>query len=191
MAALAHQGVIITVQRGHGPAPVRFLCESSAVDLDDYDRKMLALINQYGLAVQGVGGDDQHAEFQYTVGLAGHDMPEFIVYGLPMQVGQQILNHIGGLALRGTAPFEAGDTVINLVGNFPVRLLRVVDTDEDLRVSNRIYGDPNRVQVEALQIVFPDAESRWPWDAGSGVGSLPVQGPVVDSGRTVHLSAFA
>ena len=105
------------------------------MDVDGYQRDVLAIISRYGVAIQGVGGDTNQPPFQHTVGLAAHDHPEFIIFGLSMQIGRPILNDMAATVLNGLMTFTHGDIVDRLVQGFPVRLVEVVDTREYLEIS--------------------------------------------------------
>jgi hypothetical protein len=155
--------------------------------VDDHERKMLAMINTHGVAIQGVLGRGWEPSSAYTVGLAAREHPEVIVMGLPPATGQQLLNDLVRPVLGGVQVFEPGDVVHDLIAGFPACLIEVLDSREHLKVANRIYGSGG--PVAALQLVFPDREGLWPWDEGSGVGGLPLLGPAVDltQSRVVRL----
>lgn len=157
--------------------------------LDAYDRRMLGLVEKFGFAVQGVFPDTNSGGgepgFCYTVGLAAQRLPELILFGLPPTVAQSLLNDLGSRMRAGTTQVAAGDTVWGLVRGYPVRLVEVTDSREHLTISNRFAGGPSA--VAALQVVFPDAQGRWPWESESGVSGLPVLGPVPAEGREVRL----
>lgn len=157
------------------------------IDLDAYDEKILALIAEHGIAVQGVGAGDGEPQFGYTVGLARLHQPEFLLFGLPMRLTQTLLNDIGLRVYRGEMAFSAGDTVHHLVADFPVRLLAVTDSSTHLTMPNHLYGHPG-APIPALQIVYPDADRRWPWEPGARNAGMPLLGPVPDDpGREITL----
>lgn len=150
-------------------------------DRDAYLERMTDLIKEYGHALQGVFGDGgTNDTFTYTVGLSGMDHPELIIIGLPYQVAGVLLNDMADRVHQGQR-FAAGQIIDDLVHNFPVVLIEVSDTTERLTVSNALYAI--REPITALQIVYPDAESRWPWQEGSGVAKTDLLGPVPDGLR--------
>jgi hypothetical protein len=159
------------------------------VDMDAYDRKVAGLIEQYGMFVQGVlpdgSGDPSEPGFCYTVGLSAVDHPEFIVFSLPPEIAQTILNDLGFRILRGEVTVAAGDTIHQLVRNYPVRLVEVTDTTEHLTMANRFYSGPG-LPVRALQVVFPDDAGRWPWEAESRTAGTPLlaRSPPMSAGRS-------
>lgn len=126
----------------------------------DYMHKIHALVEEHGVAIQGVFGEEN---FAYTVGLAGQGLPEFIIFGLPHEVAATLLNLVAAHAKE--APIETGIRNDILEG-YPAWLLPVNDSSEYLTVA-ALYADVD--SVAAYQIVFPDMEGRWPWDEGSRV----------------------
>ena len=137
----------------------------------------------YGWAVQGVapGEEDDGPQFQYTVGLAAHDRPELIVFGLRHDIGQTILNDLAQ-RVRDGEQFTAGQTLPDVFAHdYPCLLIEVIDTSEHLTVANRLYRrtDPfgARIPVGALQLVFQDSAHRWPWEPDSAVADMPLLGP--------------
>lgn len=67
------------------------------------------------------------------------------------------------------------------MANYPVVLIKVTDSSEHLTVGHRLYGGEDRGPLPALQVVFPDAHSRWQWDARSGFAKMAILGPVPDA----------
>lgn len=154
---------------------------------DEYLVQMQATVDEYGLAIQGVGAGDGEPMFAYTVGLARFRQPELIIFGLPMRVAQGLLNDAGLRIVAGTLNLAAGDTVHRLVADYPVRVLTVADSDEHLTVANALYGDDDD-PLPALQLVFPDAEGRFPWEPGNQVSGTPLLGPIpLGTGREITL----
>lgn len=150
----------------------------------------LEIIKKHGWAVQGVFGTREHPgpSFHYTVGLAGKGLPEFIIFGLEMRVGQAILNDIARRAVDGQR-YQHGDVLDDLLANgYLVRLIEVRDTTEYLTVANKLYGGARRVltpnsdePVRALQLLCQDLERRWPWQPGYSI-DLPILGDVPGDG---------
>lgn len=153
--------------------------------------QMIARIERFGVALQGVfsGEDDPDPEpsFMYTVGLAAQGLPELIEFALPMEVAHSIMNDIAFRMLNGEVALTAGDTVHNMVANYPVKVLPVRDSWERLTFSNRLFGSPDGA-LPALQLVFPDMQGRFPWEKGSQVAWTPLLGDVPTTWQDVTLS---
>lgn len=149
---------------------------------DGYVRHMQDLIAEFGWAIQAVMGDEETVPFCYTVGLASKDLPELAVFGLPAPVAGAILND---LAARAVAGVEFGDGLMlhDVVDALPVMIVEVIDSTKHLTLANRIgRRTPADPQVRAWQVVFPDAQGRWPWAPESDVATLPLLGAVPDLG---------
>lgn len=131
------------------------------------------LIEKYGWMVQGVfpteesPGQKQY-KFCYTVGLTGKGLPEFIEYGLTLEIGKVILNQLAQRAVDG-ARLEHG-TLIEFQNGFYGALLTAVNLS-DLTLARRFYPI-----VRAFQLVFQDAAHRWPNDPEYTLQGLPLLG---------------
>jgi len=122
---------------------------------DKIDRRGWALVSVFGTA------EDPTPPFTYTVGLTAVGHPELIVYGLPPQVAGAILNRAGD-RIRAGDPVMAGQRLTGLVqGGLQLVALRAADTSA-LTTVRAIYGASDDV----LQLVWPDAAGRMPWEAG-------------------------
>lgn len=142
---------------------------------DDYLNTVLDKIHTHKVMIQGVfptQDDPDTIGFSYTVGLSAHDHPELIIFGLPMRMAQTLLNDLAFRVIDKNARFHAGQEIHDLIRDYPARLVEVADSTEHLTIANRIYTAP----VAALQVLYPDAEGRWPWDENSGVALEPVLG---------------
>jgi hypothetical protein len=129
-------------------------------------------IDTFGWAVRNVVSADPSECFSYTVGLTAHDHPEFVMTGLPPEVGQEFLNLAGEIVVREGGRFTAGVPTSELADGPPLPVLEVEDK-AGLTAVEALYG-----QVSALQIVWTDSAGRLPWDAGynNPPGSQPLLG---------------
>lgn len=104
-------------------------------------------------------------EYGYSVGLTrslGH--PELVVTGLDDDTMQELINDVGEAIEKG-ATFKDGDVSSDFLEGYDV-MFRAVPAA--LRASHfawadRFYGTDD---FSVLQVVYPDRERRWPWDAG-------------------------
>ncbi|WP_024794114.1 DUF4262 domain-containing protein [Tomitella biformata] len=124
---------------------------------------MLDKIAKHGWAVQGVFGDaeTEAAPFAYTVGLTAKRLPELVIYGLDVGLAGNIVNSAATQMIE-RGEFAAGQEVGRLIKRFDMVAIEVL-LPIDLRVAAQIYG-----QVRAIQLVWPDKEGRFPWQAGYG-----------------------
>jgi Domain of unknown function (DUF4262) len=138
-----------------------------------YLARMEGIVAEHGWAVQAVlpRADDPTPgpSFCYTVGLSrpqfGH--PELVVVGLHPDTAHFILNELGE-RVRGGQRLHAGQRVAGLLqGGYEVELLAVDDAADQrapLSVAARLYG--HGAPVDALQVVWPDRNHRFPWEPG-------------------------
>jgi hypothetical protein len=136
-----------------------------------------ARIAEHGWAIQAVlpPVDDPHPDppFAYTVGLSrprfGH--PELLVVGLGRDTAQLVLTDLCE-RVRDGQRLRAGQRVSDLLEDvdgaaLQVELLRVDDAAADrppLSAAARLYGQSG--PIEALQVVWPDHNHRFPWEPG-------------------------
>lgn len=128
-------------------------------------RRMAADVVKYGWHVVKVSGDDRGPGFAYSVGLfrtLGH--PEVIMFGLPGDWLHQHINAIGA-AVRAGASFAPGSRVADVLENHECVFVAVPPARYADHVGQAVayYG---KTQFPLLQCVWPDRQSRYPWDVG-------------------------
>jgi len=131
---------------------------------EEYFAKLTAIIERVGWAVQGVGGspEDGVLSHAYTIGLSRAAHPEFIIFGLPTEVVLDILNGLARRVVAGEV-FTPGPPRHDIVGNgYAAQLIGVADPSEHLPMAQHYSPGP----LPALQVVWPDASHRFPWDEG-------------------------
>lgn len=132
--------------------------------LTDSERAILDAIETEGLHVEHVATDDGSG-FAFTVGLwHTFGQPEVIVFGLEEHVADELFEEIADLAHEG-AKFLADTQHDGLLQHYPSRFLAVPKGfyREFLGVAVWAYeGDG----FDAVQLVWPDKQGRWPWDDG-------------------------
>jgi hypothetical protein len=156
--------------------------------LDEFFATVQANIDEYGVHITAVfpTEDDPGAPFAYTTGLTPHGHPELAIYGLPHEIAHSLLNTLSFSVIRDGARYAHGDTIHRLVNGFPVRMVSIIDTTEDITVSNTMYAKD--VPIDALQVVFPDKHGLWPWQDGSRVANVPLHGPIPDDGEGTEIT---
>ena len=144
-----------------------------------------ASIAKYGWTVIGVfpTSDDEGVPFAYTVGLSAKHLPELAVYGLPLPVGQQVLNMVSRKMIEAGAPVVSGQRIEDVLavdtGLVAVEMTRT----DDLTMVRQVYWSVR----PAVQLCWPDLDGLFPWERGSTTGDddQPVYG-VAPSGRQVY-----
>jgi hypothetical protein len=133
-----------------------WMCDNPEATFADYaDDVVQPMIDRFGWAVQSVERTGMRAPFSYTVGLTRRDLP-----------AAQLL-HERALPQPGEVLTVAGH-------GFEV--VAVPHPEAHLFIATGLYGEG---AVTALQLVWADAQQRWPWDRGhgGGRGGQPVLGP--------------
>jgi hypothetical protein len=155
-------------------------CDHPGSSPDDYLAHLRELLEQYCWVVQGVQRDRSRAAYAYTIGLAGHDVPELAVTGLPYQRAVGLLNDVAGRVLDGKVELPPGERVA-LPGGPVVEVVRIEEPAVHLVTAAEFNGP----RFPALQLVYADDRGRWPWDVGfrGGRGGQPVLGARGAAGR--------
>ena len=141
-----------------------------------YLARVRDIVAEHGWMIQAVMGGDGEPGFAYTVGLAKYNHPEFIVFALHPDTAQSVLNGVGE-QVRDHENFVPGRYTTILGNDMPAHLVRCdpAETAKRLTVARVIHGGP----VDALQIVWPDKERRFPWESGYELGDVqPILGTV-------------
>ncbi|MGY1742702.1 MULTISPECIES: DUF4262 domain-containing protein [unclassified Blastococcus] len=134
--------------------------------LDQEDARLAAVIREHRWAVQYVGPGEEPGQppFAYTIGLFGLGHPELVVTGVGAAVAHAMLNWAAGLVAAGR-DLVAGE----LLRREPHGRLVVEacpNPGDVVLGANRWYQRPAEYSVPAYQLTWPDAEGRFPWDAG-------------------------
>lgn len=138
--------------------------------LQEYLRRVHAVIASVGwdvIHVLPTHGDD--AGFSYTVGLSARRHPEFLIAGsVPRPAKHSILNTIATRTAEQSTRYSHGQRLGGVLSGYDVVIVEAMPSDPQYPVGLRpsvacnLYGDDVRVQ----QLVWPDPEGRYPWDAG-------------------------
>jgi len=124
-----------------------------------------AMIVKYGWAAVGVFSDDE-PPWMYTVGLqATHDHPELVMYGLPLELMHNLL-HDAVREIENGKRFEPGTLAGGVIKDYDVAVVKVdepFDPRYPLNVATFFHEDD---EVEAVQLVWPQADGTYPWQPG-------------------------
>lgn len=103
--------------------------------------------------------------FNYSIGLHAKGLPEIIVLGLPLQVGNALINEVAKLFLAQKA---MGNELPNEIAlpQWPVNFaLLPADLANARELAVGAHTRSGGV-ASFLQIVWPDKEGRMPWASG-------------------------
>jgi hypothetical protein len=123
-------------------------------------------VEEHGWSVLMIPADEHGPGFAYTIGLwHSHRAPELAMFGLDVEVMKSCLNDLGTRAAGGEllAAEQAYDDVIE---SYPVRLKPIVLTWCNT-LFGRTIGFYRRPPIPFLQVLWPDRDGRFMWDAGS------------------------
>ena len=138
----------------------------------EYEQDILDTIEAHGWFCMGVF--DPHGgapEFAYSIGFTETlKQPEFIIFGLPGETANAILWAVFHSLKSGRVPVD-GERWPDLVEGYDCVIRRVHPTQvtrEYLNSAIWYWGDPavRGEPLTAYQIVWPDRDGRFPWDAG-------------------------
>lgn len=138
----------------------------------EYEQEILDAIEEHGwfcTAVSDLAGAT--SDFAYTVGFTRTlNLPEFIIFALPAKTAHGILWDVFRALEAGKVP-EDGLHWSGLIQGYDCVLRRVHPTQvirEHLNSAMWFWGDPAERggSLTAWQIVWPDGDGRFPWDAG-------------------------
>lgn len=138
-------------------------------------------IEQFGWAIQGIGGDPREVPFHYTVGLWPHVGFELLLVGVDNEQATRFLNVMASRVMEGLR-FTNGGLLDDVFDNYYCMTVFAPETGGRLNVINALYQLERQAPVPAWQMVYPDSQSRWPWDEGSKVAGATVLGEVPDEG---------
>lgn len=138
----------------------------------DYEQNILDTIEEHGWFCTAVF-DPKGASpgFAYTVGFTQTlEQPEFIIFGLPGKTANAILWDVFRALEAGKVP-EDSQPWSNLIDGYDCVIRRIHPTQvtrEHLNSAMWFWGDPavRGEPLPAYQIVWPDRDGRFPWDAG-------------------------
>ena len=142
--------------------------------MNDADRKLLADVSTHGWHCVHVRGDSQGPGYTFSVGLyRTHGHPELMVMGLEPEVAHPILGlavaqikqgHVYRDGFRDDTLLDGVDCMLRKV---PPALHR-----KYLGYCSWFYKDrPDG--FEALQILWPDSQGRYPDQAGFEMDAMP------------------
>lgn len=101
--------------------------------------------------------------FSYTIGLReSRNHPEFLCMGLSVEMNSYLIATAAEAVLQGTK-FRPKQEYHEFLDGVPVKVVPILEEHLDRHFGFGIeyYGTS---EFDALQIVWPDRDGRWPWD---------------------------
>jgi hypothetical protein len=137
-----------------------------------HEQRIRAAIAEHGWFCTAVfDPDGAEPDFAYSVGFTQTlRQPEFIIFGLPSDTAKPILWDVFDGLKSGRVP-EDGLRWSDLIQGYDCVIRRVHPTQVTREYFNSalwLWGDPAErgEPLSAYQIVWPDRDGRFPWDAG-------------------------
>ena len=143
--------------------------------VDALEKAVLTHVAEYGWHLQGIHGSEEGPPFAYSIGFYRTlRAPEVIIVGLPQEVAHSILWEAYRRLERGER-LGPNDSYEGFVKGYAVTFIEVSDDarDEYFGFANWFYKDG----FPALQLVWPAADGRWPWEDESLARAQPLLGP--------------
>jgi len=144
---------------------MRTALDADPVTLDEHERNFVERIRRHGWFRTSVMGDDEGPGFSYTTGFwLTLGAPEFIVFALTPEIAHQVLWDMFN-DLKDGRPRPVGRSLDDVFANlaayvFPVAAPHYPDL---LGWSRWFYGGDD---FACQQIVWPDPNGVFPWQAG-------------------------
>lgn len=151
-------------------------------NIDDLLVKTRQNIATYGLQGISVPGSNYLPSSTYSVGLQEtYHHPEIICFGLKTDLMHALVNDVAAIIKEGNR-MQPGNTYDNVFQGLDAMFLRVdpANIDDYFGVAIRHY---KRSDFPALQLVWPDNDNRFPWEAGFSANLLDKQ-PLLDRNAT-------
>ncbi len=152
---------VVQASRHRSPTPSR---RGDPPGDDPWMRLIDENIRDHGVHVQAVlATAPGEIPWTYTIGLfREHGHPEIVISGLPVQTAHSVSNEIARQVAKGRRIVD-GEVDDRLV-NAPVTFKAVPPElyGDEVGLATKRYGGKT---FPLLQLVWPDARGRWPWDA--------------------------
>jgi hypothetical protein len=128
------------------------------------ERKIIEDVETHGWHVINVLPEDPHPPHSFSIGLGKtFDHPEIVVVGLRGETAQVFINDIGQRVRQGEL-FEPGRDYSDLARGFPVRFVAVLHQHFSEYLGWALWFYRGKT-FSAIQMVWPDRDGAFPWDA--------------------------
>jgi hypothetical protein len=135
-------------------------------NVDRFIRRMEQRIDQQGWAVltHFPADDHAHASFAYTIGLTAQGGPEVIIAGLDPTLSEHLLNDLARRVVERAQRFTAGQRISDVLDGYDAVLVEGPAAGVLRPAAAYVRYGENVVRL--LQVVWPDARGRFPWEPG-------------------------
>lgn len=127
---------------------------------------ILKNIEEYGLHIAFIESDGYCLKFGYSIGLyKAFNHPELIVIGLDLESTGAIINNIKDKIEKGTK-FLEGINYPDFLHHHPVQFVDVKKAHYPDYLGYAGWYYDNSLNFPTFQVVWPDNEGLFPWEAG-------------------------
>ncbi len=134
----------------------------------EYDKRVLADITKIGWHHIHVQSEKEEPPFAYSLGFyANYSQPEVIVFGLPAQTAQQLLNIVAIRFAGAKKPYETFKAYDDIAEGMRIAFIPVARRHYPsyLGYAGWFYKSV-RTDFPTIQMVWPDKQGRLPWEPG-------------------------
>ncbi|OHX63849.1 DUF4262 domain-containing protein [Flammeovirga pacifica] len=119
-------------------------------------------IKEHGYHIGVIDGDEYLPAYAFSIGLSkNYDHPEVIVFGLPKEVMQVVLNNVCQ-AIQKKTSYALNKNYEDVLNNFPVQFIKVDNSyfPDYLGYCSLFYEE----EFPAYQLVWTDKSGAFPWE---------------------------
>lgn len=137
-------------------------CDCCKTGMEAFLKNSERIIAEFGHTIIGTEHelpDGQMISMSYSVGLSDMGLPELITFGIPAETARFLLNTSAKKMKNGQLKTAVA---MEEIANSPLFFMPVPKerTDGFLNVANSRAGR----DLDAIQLIWPDAKGRFPWD---------------------------
>lgn len=160
-----------------------------ASTLDPDEKSFVAKIREHGWFNTSVSGDDEGSGFSYTSGLwVNARQPEVIMFSMKREIAHDVFWDLFRDAQAGQG-LKQGVQTDQVFANFPAYVFPVAKRyyREYLGWNRWLYAGDD---FPCLQIVWPDRDGVFPWQAGFDPKFADDQPDLTDNGWSAAISNY-
>ncbi|MGV3756493.1 MAG: DUF4262 domain-containing protein [Verrucomicrobiota bacterium] len=132
---------------------------------DDSDRKLISDIKRTGCHIVGIPADEHSPGFAFSIGMyLNYQQPEVMVFSLPWDVAQSVINSMRERFENGHVPKHKGAEA-DLIEGFDMVTMNVHPEFYREYFGTAIWFYKSiGAKFPMMQLVWPDKKAFYPWD---------------------------
>jgi hypothetical protein len=135
--------------------------------LEALECKAIDSIEENGYFLIHVYATDKSVAFTYSIGMSLHNLTDTIIFGLDLDAGRKMLQHVCEMQLRDNMRLLLNNPHEKIAMDYPV-----VFKEIGLTRANDYFKMVKNLDlplVRPAQLVWPDLNGKFPWESGSGM----------------------